>query len=251
MRKENNKGFSLIEILIAMAMMAIVVLPILQTFITSARINRNARQTMIETEVAQTIMEGFADKTFLEIKSTAGAISSGTDVSGDRVPFTSINDNAFNMGSTANVPISSAATLDAALSAVSKNQIVWQGATIATSTIVSNNAISMSMNQAFANDISSNFITANATDPARKLMAVYSVGDADKILFMAFGNIEYCGYHYDAVVSFVPMARTASDLYYTYDIFLTLYEYDPNNPGERFTHALMKMEGGVMAGKEG
>ena len=79
MRKENNKGFSLIEILIAMAMMAIVVLPILQTFITSARINRNARQTMIETEVAQTIMEGFADKTFLEIKSTAGAISSGTD----------------------------------------------------------------------------------------------------------------------------------------------------------------------------
>ena len=254
MKKENNKGFSLIEIVIAMAMMAIVVLPILQTFISSARINHNARQTMIETEVAQTIMEGFADKTFVEIKSTAGSISTGTDIaSGDsKAGFSSINDNAFNQGSTASVAVMSLPNLDAALSSVQKNQIVWGGVTYNTANLVSNNAISMSMNQIFANDISSNFILTNAADANRKLLTVYSVGSStDKVLFIAYGNIEYSGYHYDAVVSFVPMAKNDSDIYYTYDIFLTLYEYDPNKPAERFTHVLMKMEGGVMAGKEG
>lgn len=246
MKKENNKGFSLIEIVIAMAMIAIVVLPILQTFIASARINRNARQTMIQTDVAQTIMEGFADKTFMEISETAGKLAAGENISGNPAPFSSINDNEFNKGLTANVPVT-APSLGLTLTSVAKNQIVWQSVAINTIDIGSDNSISMSMNQTFGNDVRNSFIAANAADPDRKLMAVYE--GKNPLLFLAYGNIEYGGYHYDAVVSFVPMAKLTTDKYYTYNVFLTLYEYDPNKPAERFTHALMKMESGIMAGR--
>ena len=42
--KHNSKGFSLIEVLIAVAILAIVTLPILKAFSTSAMVNRNARR---------------------------------------------------------------------------------------------------------------------------------------------------------------------------------------------------------------
>ena len=57
MRKD-NKGMTLIELLVAIAMLGVVVSPFLKTFTISARQNNKARETFRATTVAQNLMEG-------------------------------------------------------------------------------------------------------------------------------------------------------------------------------------------------
>lgn len=64
MKKENqrklnrNAGFSLVELLIAVTILAIIVIPLMHLFLTSTRLNVKSRQTLRATTVAQDIMEG-------------------------------------------------------------------------------------------------------------------------------------------------------------------------------------------------
>lgn len=53
-----NAGFSLVEMLIAVVILAIIVVPTLRLFVSSARINGKAKQSQRATTVAQDIMEG-------------------------------------------------------------------------------------------------------------------------------------------------------------------------------------------------
>ena len=57
MRKD-NKGMTLIELLVAIAMLGVVISPFLKTFTISARQNNKARETFRGTTVAQNLMEG-------------------------------------------------------------------------------------------------------------------------------------------------------------------------------------------------
>ena len=57
MRKD-NKGMTLIELLVAIAMLGVVISPFLKTFTISARQNNKARETFRATTVAQNLMEG-------------------------------------------------------------------------------------------------------------------------------------------------------------------------------------------------
>lgn len=57
----DNKGFSLVELLVAMIILAIIVVPLLHTFISSARTNARAKQTMRATTIAENLMEEFID----------------------------------------------------------------------------------------------------------------------------------------------------------------------------------------------
>lgn len=97
-KKINNMGMSLVEIIVAMAVLTIVTVPVLYIFVYSANFNGRARQRQQTTAAAQTVMENlkaysvenicksFNDKTF----PVSGAGSTGFDeqiVSG--VTFTS------------------------------------------------------------------------------------------------------------------------------------------------------------------
>ena len=62
-KKLNSKGFSLIEVLIAVAILAIVTLPILKAFSTSAMVNRNARRQENANTAASAIAEQFKSMT--------------------------------------------------------------------------------------------------------------------------------------------------------------------------------------------
>lgn len=58
-RKLNkNAGFSLVELLIAVTILAIIVIPLLHMFVTTARLNGKAKQKQRATTVAQNLIEG-------------------------------------------------------------------------------------------------------------------------------------------------------------------------------------------------
>ena len=55
--KGREKGFSLIEVLLAIVILGLVATPILQLFITSANISRNSKELLAATDVANITME--------------------------------------------------------------------------------------------------------------------------------------------------------------------------------------------------
>lgn len=63
-----DAGFSLVELLIAVTILAIIVIPLLHLFVTSTRINVKSRQTLRATTVAQDIMEGLKAYTLEEVR---------------------------------------------------------------------------------------------------------------------------------------------------------------------------------------
>lgn len=60
-RKHNigNKGMSLVEVIIAVVLLTIVIIPVMQSFVYSARFNAKARTLQKATVAAQTIMENY------------------------------------------------------------------------------------------------------------------------------------------------------------------------------------------------
>ncbi len=66
--KAADAGFSLVELLIAVTILAIIVIPLLHLFVTSTRINVKSRQTLRATTVAQDIMEGLKAYTLEEVR---------------------------------------------------------------------------------------------------------------------------------------------------------------------------------------
>ena len=58
-RQLNNDGFSLVELMIAIVILSIIVIPLLHSFVTAARTNAKARNTMHATAIAEDVMENF------------------------------------------------------------------------------------------------------------------------------------------------------------------------------------------------
>ena len=87
----NNKGFSLIELLIAIVILSIIVVPLLHSFVTAAKTNSKARNTMHATAVAENVLEEFEAYSIEEMAQTylaAGyAVESDAaiDVDGDGI----------------------------------------------------------------------------------------------------------------------------------------------------------------------
>lgn len=63
-----NAGFSLVELLIAITILAIIVIPLLHVFLTSNKLNIKSRQTLRATTMAQDIMEGLKAYNIDELK---------------------------------------------------------------------------------------------------------------------------------------------------------------------------------------
>ena len=63
----NNDGFSLVELLVAIVILAIIVVPLLHSFVTSARTSAKARNTMHATAIVEDTMEEFEAYTITEM----------------------------------------------------------------------------------------------------------------------------------------------------------------------------------------
>lgn len=77
-RKLNkDAGFSLLELLIAVVILAIIVIPLLNLFLSSNKLNIRSRQTLRATTAAQDIMEGLKAYNIEEIKTQFADPASG------------------------------------------------------------------------------------------------------------------------------------------------------------------------------
>ena len=57
-RLKNNQGLTLVELIVSIAILAIIVLPLLTSFVQATKTNVKAKNKQYATEAAQNIMEG-------------------------------------------------------------------------------------------------------------------------------------------------------------------------------------------------
>lgn len=75
-QKLNNAGFSLVELLVAMIILMIIVVPLLHSFVTAANVNGRAKKVLQATTAAQNIMEQIKASKISELR-TATVDSDG------------------------------------------------------------------------------------------------------------------------------------------------------------------------------
>lgn len=69
MREDNrkkNSGFTLVEVLVAVAILAVVSIPIIQSFVSVAQVNGKSRRRMVATTVAESLMESCKSMSLVE-----------------------------------------------------------------------------------------------------------------------------------------------------------------------------------------
>lgn len=66
-RRLNDRGMTLVELLIAIVILAIIVVPLLHSFVSSARVNMDARKKLKITTTAQDVMEGLRADTLEDL----------------------------------------------------------------------------------------------------------------------------------------------------------------------------------------
>ena len=103
-RKEHkNRGVTLFEVMIAIALFAIIVTPVMKSFVTAIKVNQKSRKVMIATDLAQSLMEGYMGKSYEDVwngmvRSQTPFVFDGTDDDAARLAFSSINEGYFNHG---------------------------------------------------------------------------------------------------------------------------------------------------------
>ena len=70
---ENNKGFSLVEVLLAIVILGLISAPILQMFYSSYKINEKSKRMLTAAELAQTTLEALSSQTYDENLTIKGA----------------------------------------------------------------------------------------------------------------------------------------------------------------------------------
>ncbi|MCR5011412.1 MAG: prepilin-type N-terminal cleavage/methylation domain-containing protein [Lachnospiraceae bacterium] len=235
----NNRGVSLIELVVAMALFAIVIVPICASFITSMRVNQKSRKMMAANDLAQSIVEGYSGKTYEDVKLSIAsigtadlsgnlALSTGGYVSSNVGGTETVSVNVYNMKENG---VSSASwngmiNVNKYLDSVSRNEIKRAGGTaVSTNSLISENkAIAVSLNRAAAED----FLKVLGSDAADyRSQKLIGVTDTDgTVSFLCYTGLHSEGYYFDAVVMFIPMARTAAQKYYSYEAMVYVYEVD-------------------------
>lgn len=102
--RKNKAGVTVFEVMIALALFAVIITPVMQSFVTAIKVNQRSREVMDGTDVANSIMEGIKGKTYEEVVKALCNASSGfttsveDDNSNAKLALSSINDNWYNQG---------------------------------------------------------------------------------------------------------------------------------------------------------
>ena len=89
-REKKNSGFTLVEVLIAVAILAVVTIPVIQSFVSVAQVNGKSRRRLAALTVAESVMEACKSMPLSEFAAQCGYFSA-TGTAG--VPFTIVSGN--------------------------------------------------------------------------------------------------------------------------------------------------------------
>lgn len=227
------------EIVIAIALLAICITPALQSFITSAIVNKNSRALMYATELGETVNESIADKSYDVIRMCVGIDGSSGIQSQDlvgRLQFFSISDNFYNKKDNA-IMLDSDACL-ANIVSVNKCDIQYKFATspetVSNGNIISgNNAYNFSqatLNQVFYGSIVKQKAPKHTAGVSNN--NTYCWHDESGLMScISFTDVHYGPYTFDVVVSFLPTCEPDSHItndadykYFSYSVCTSVYQ---------------------------
>lgn len=66
-RIKENKGFSLVEVMVAMIVIAVISIPLIHSFVMSANVNRKSKRLQNATDIGQNVSEYFASVSLLDL----------------------------------------------------------------------------------------------------------------------------------------------------------------------------------------
>ncbi|MBR6255741.1 MAG: hypothetical protein IKR23_00055 [Lachnospiraceae bacterium] len=246
-------GVTIFEVMIALALFAVIVTPIMRSFVTAMSVNKNSRETMIATDVANSIMEGISGKTYEEVVSWLGQADTvgGFDLlDPTQNKFSSINDDWYNLGNTATGcfgPDSDPEKYE--------GDYYIDGVTVPDTNIVTGD--SMLYGQEMAKRailhlytdtvVAGNTPSREDASPDKRLYFGFSYNDryADvpgaankgipKLTYMMYSDIRKDNMCFDAIVTFIPRAnninidtasgKTAQD-YFAYEVTVIVYSFE-------------------------
>ena len=246
-RKEriwHNRGVTLFEVMIAIALFAIIITPIMSTFVNSIRVNQKARKVMVATDVAQSIMEGISGKTYQEVwggmQTSLTGFSFASGSSNANLAFSTINENYYNSKHSerlANVPDVAIAAeakyafpdtlisdinnmkdnkyqLDSSVAGMDFNTVISTSAVQYLKWMISSTEPRMPYKDTGVDadhpysDAVGNPMTSDKFLAYGYSTQFYVDGDGNKteplISYMVYTRIQKDNYFFDAVVSFVP-----------------------------------------------
>lgn len=188
-KQKSNSGFSLVEVLLAVVLLAIIVTPLMQVIVSSMAMNQKSRELMAATNFAETIMEYCESKPF----GTTDGVKADLDN-----PGAFLNLSCF----TGLVPTED--LHDTGYTGWSSEFESFQNKCIL-------HAYAM-------------LSTPGAADPDYQFL--YS--SEDNLDFYAVMAYVYDGYQMDAYINFTPISVTETDDYVVYNIDVLVYGRDKN-----------------------
>lgn len=237
MKKNGNSGFTLMEVVLAIAVLAIILTPVMDSFITSSKVNIKSRKLLMANDVAHTVMESFKDKNYDDIRDILGGGSPGSasisdsSLSGGNA-LLSISENFFN-----DTDHAEALDFSSKVTACKKDEFSYFNGygtlTVSTSSLVSGNNPSNFSGYDICNDFTDMVVTEQggyATAMSSNSATYYYSSpspdadtDSGEFSAVTFANVPYDGYNYDITCVFYPTCSTKDDQYYTYGMSLCVY----------------------------
>ena len=194
--KKNNLGFSLLEILLAVVLLAIVVTPLIQTIYTSMALNKKSRIQMGATDLGQSMIEYFESQTYPDIKDLL-------EDTGNTVSIAAIN-------------------YAGLCKDVSSGSYYGQSST--------ESYTMEERKRGWAQYSALNCYTAIMSGQSDKFICHKSNDDYD---FYAINKINSNGFEYDLVIFITPIIDTGD--YNVYEVQVDVYYNDYNDPNIVFT----------------
>lgn len=263
-KRVGNKAFALVELVVAVGLFAIVVIPIMTSMVTSLRLNLKSRKQMAATEVAQNVLEGIRGKTYQQVNNSLSSVNSGLTGSS---ALCIIDEGSYNTSANAiQISTCSGNSLDQIAfktPASAPEYMLIAGTTCTTSQLVDDKTKAYAMNQVYCTVAKqvldpatcSNYgvnatteLGATANDPTYGRKALIACGGAAQVPsaanehlgFMCFTNVDRARYHFDVVVQFVPMFKegvtpavdAVSQRFYPYQVYVYVYELTPEMVGQ-------------------
>ena len=266
-RKENRKGVTLFEVMIALALFAVIITPVMRSFITAMKVNQRSRETMIATDVAQSIMEGISGKTYDEVCKALEIAPVGFDFTAalrdqsGKFALSTINDSFYNSGYCAKlVP-----DFPAEIGGIDPmGALTWPATTLSGKPLTLDKAMVHNATMAFMlaeaypeTDWKKPYEDSwtNDGDNGNDEVSVDKCllfGHSDEtyggrpiLTYMLYTRIQKDNQFFDATVTFVPHTQNINvehagdyDEYFTYEVTVSVYPYEYDVYTQKFINRI-------------